>query len=197
MSRRYLPPILLAPLLTSCMSLPGSETEPSLHFDLPSPSANCSAGGTPLALTVAEVSPGLDSDRIARRAAATGEFTYLQDVRWVGRSAVVVEKALARDLECRGYTVLSGPQRRGSHDQLVCELRAFNLIDSGGRNAAEVGLSCLVFRQGAEDIAVVARGRSNVGTWSATSAVNALSDAYRQAVEKLLEPLPRQHAPDE
>lgn len=178
--------VILVSLLTACMTLPGSDAPVFSRYTLQGAQQNCSGGGTPLVLSVPRVNVGLDSDRIARRNADSGELSYLKDVRWADQAGVMVEQQLARDLECSGFTVLSSHHHKLGQPQLVCELRALNLIEKGGRDLAEAGLSCLLY--GAQgDTPIVANHQVSLATWNARSAVAAISQAYQQVFADLLQ----------
>ena len=180
--------ILLLGLLSACMTLPGSDAPVFDRYTLKGPEESCAGGGEPLVLAVARVNVGLDSDRIARIDSDTGEISYLKDVRWADQADIMVEQRLARDLECEGFTVLSSHHHKLGQDQLICELRALNLVRSGSVNEAEVGLSCLLYRDG-EELPVVTNQRVRLDRWSATSAVSAMSAAYQAALSELLDAL--------
>jgi ABC-type uncharacterized transport system auxiliary subunit len=175
-------------LLAACVSLPGSDSPAFSRYALQGPSGNCTEGGTPLVLSISRVNVGLDSDRIARRNAGTGEITYLKDVRWADKVGSMAEQRLAQDLECNGFTVLSGHYQKLGQPRLVCEVRALNLVIDGGSDQAEVGFSCLYYR-GEEDLPIVTSRRAGLTDWSAGSAVAAASDAYRLALADLLSAL--------
>lgn len=174
-------------LVAGCMTLPGSDNVISSRYKLSNEHASCNAGGAPLAVRVPRVNAGLDSDRIARRDKTSGEITYLANVRWAEEVRVIVEQQLAHDLECNGFTVISSHHHKLEHPQLVCEVRSFNLVHANTVNLAEVGLSCVFY--GVEEEAdkhFVARHESPVSDWSASSAVAAMSVAYRAVMEDLL-----------
>jgi ABC-type uncharacterized transport system auxiliary subunit len=174
-------------LVSGCMTLPGSDPDISSRYNLTSDSASCSSGGEPLAVRVPRVNVGLDNDRIARRDKTSGEITYLADVRWAEEAGVIVEQQLAHDLECNGFTVISSHHHKLEHAQLVCEVRSFNLVYNSSRDVAEVGLSCVLYGTADEtDKQFVARHESPVSEWSASSAVAAMSMAYRAVLEDLL-----------
>ena len=184
---KAIPAALLLLLLAGCISLPGSDFPDTSRYSLPVTNQGCTPGDTPLALRVPRVSAGLDSNRIARRNAATGEITYLKDVRWAEDVRVLVEQRLARDLECHGFTAVSSHHHTLDQSQLVCEVRAFNLVQEGSRDTAEVGLSCIYYGSGnAPDRPVVTMRDSAVTDWSAPAAVAAVSDAYELALADLL-----------
>jgi hypothetical protein len=87
--------------------------------------------------------------------------------------------------------VLTSHRQTLSQDQLVCEVRALNLVDRGGEHSAEVSLSCLYSRAATrEDMAIHARGQSTLQSWSADHATAAVSDAYGQALAALVAALP-------
>jgi ABC-type uncharacterized transport system auxiliary subunit len=170
------------------MTLPGSDTPVTSRYVLSGPGQVCSStAGDPIAVSVTRANAGLDTERIARRNAQTGEVTYLRGVRWADQATALVEQRLAQDLECGGFTVLSGHRHRLGHQQLVCEIRALNLVDYRDRDEAEVGLSCLFFRAGGEsDLPFVSTHRSDLADWSADSAVTAMSRAYQSVLDDLL-----------
>jgi ABC-type uncharacterized transport system auxiliary subunit len=169
------------------MTLPGSDTSVPSRFNLQGPQERCDAGGDALVLSVTTVNAGLASDRIARRDITTGELTYLKDVRWATEVARLAEQRLARDLECNGFTVLSSHHHRLGQAQLVCEVRALNLVRDGDRDAAEVGLSCLHYPAGgAAERPFVSQQRNSLETWTAASAVAAISRAYQSVFDELL-----------
>ena len=188
---RLLPACLLCLLLPACMTLPGSDTSAPSRYMLQGPGGACDPGEKPLALSVVKVSAGLNTDRIARREERSGEYTYLKGVRWVDQAGAMLEQRLAADLECRGYTVLTSHHHKLSHDQMICEVRALNLVDGAGSNEAEVGLSCVYFRAGdTDEVTLRAYHRSRLRSWSADNAVAATSDAYQQVLSDILDALP-------
>ena len=190
-TRRALAGMALPLALSACVSLPGSETNPPSRYMLNGSGDDCESGERPLSLSVVKVGVGLDTDRIARRDARSGQYTYLKDVRWIDDVDVMVEQRLAADLECRGYAVLTGHHHKLSHDQMVCEVRALNLVEDNGTDTAEVGLSCLYFKAGGrEELALRAQHSRRLDNWSAADAVAATSDAYRQVLADLVEKLP-------
>jgi ABC-type uncharacterized transport system auxiliary subunit len=179
--------LLLATLLTGCMTLPGSDTPIASRFNLQGPQERCDAGGEALVLTVPTVNVGLGSDRIARRDIATGELSFLKDVRWAAEVDRLMEQRLARDLECNGFTVLSSHHHGLGQAQLVCEVRALNLVRDGDRNAAEVGLSCLYYPAGGgAERPFVSLQRESIDRWTAASAVAGISRAYQAVLGELL-----------
>jgi ABC-type uncharacterized transport system auxiliary subunit len=140
---------------------------------------------------VIKVNAGLGTDRIARRDDLTGEITYLKQVRWTDTLGLMLEQRLAADLECRGYTVITSHHRRLSSDQLVCEVRALNLVTGAGGDSAEVGLSCVYFTaETGKELALKSHHQSQLRSWRADDAVAAASDAYRQVFAELLTELP-------
>lgn len=164
-------------LLGACMTLPGSGTPPTSRYLLRDVPGDCSAGDSALNLSVVRASAGLNSERIARRDAASGEITYLSGVRWADQLPLLLEQQLARDLECRGFAVITGHQRALGQPRLVCEVRAFNLLEDGS-DQAEAWLSCMFYRDNGEQQSLSSRHRIALGRWNADSAVAALSDAY-------------------
>ncbi|MEP5763646.1 MAG: ABC-type transport auxiliary lipoprotein family protein [Halieaceae bacterium] len=189
MTKRVLA-FLAVSLLAACMSLPGSNSTPAARYMLSGKDANCSDGERPLSLTVTTVGAGLDSDRIARRNADTGEFYYLKGVSWIEATDSMVEQRLAADLECSGYTVITSHHRMLRQDQLVCEVRALNLLQSKGQNEAEVALSCVLFAVGSESLSLRVQQSAKLERWSTGAAVAALSRAYQQAFAELAARLP-------
>ncbi len=179
--------LLLAPasVLVACMSLPGSDTPAASRYLLTSTDSGCNAGGKPLSLSVLRVNAGLDTDRIARLDADSGQLSYLKDVRWADQLGLMMEQQLAADLECRGFSVMSGHRHRLGQPRLLCEVRAFNLLEDD-RDLAEVALSCMYSRDG-EDRSIIARHRAPLQRWSADAAVAALSEAYRAALDELVD----------
>jgi ABC-type uncharacterized transport system auxiliary subunit len=178
-------------LLSACISLPGSEDVPPVRYMLQPAGSDCAHGQTPLGLSVVKVGSGLNTDRIARRDASTGKFTYLKEVRWVDRTGSMMEQRLAEDLECRGYTVITSHRSRLSHAELVCEVRAMNLVRDSSGDSAEVALSCFYFDPGTKsEIALQASGSGALQSWSAPQAAAAASAGYRQTFDKLVSQLP-------
>jgi ABC-type uncharacterized transport system auxiliary subunit len=183
----------VALLVAGCVSLPGlpgSDKVPPRRYLLQPAVDQCTAGDRAISLSIVKVGAGLNTDRVARRDARTGAFTFLKDVRWVDRTAAMLEQRLAEDLECRGFVVVTSHHSRLDHDQLVCEARAMNLVADAGRDRAEVSLSCLLFRDAASELAIQAAGSSDLSSWSADAAANAMSSAYRRAFEEMLAGLP-------
>lgn len=181
---------LAVSLLSACMTLPGSGATPAGRYMLQGNDASCSGGDRPLSLTVTTVGAGLDSDRIARRNADSGEFSYLKGERWIEPTDSLVEQRLAADLECNGYTVITSHHRMLKQDQLVCEVRALNLLQSGGQNQAEVALSCVLFAVGSEPLSLRVEQSAKLERWSTGAAITALSKAYQQAFSELEAKLP-------
>ena len=178
-------------LLPACMTLPGSEAGTTSRYLLKGPAGECETGAAPLALSIVRVNAGLDTSRIARRDAHSGEYSYLKNVRWVEEVAAMMEQRLATDLECRGYIVLTSHHSKLSYDRLVCEVRSLNLVEGRGGDRAEVGLSCVYFRAGAkQDIAIRSHHSSDLRSWSANDAVAATSDAYQRVFSELADALP-------
>lgn len=172
--------------LAGCVSLPGSDSVPSARYTLNPAAENCVPGGAPLGLSISKLGAGLDSDRIARREAGSGEITYLGNVRWVERTDQMLEQRLAADLECRGHTIITSHHNTLSHDQLVCEVRDFNLVANGSRNAAEVALSCVLFvASGDGDVNIRSYHSTPLSRWSADSATAALSTSYKLVLEDI------------
>jgi ABC-type uncharacterized transport system auxiliary subunit len=190
---------LLAPgltlfLLSACVELPGADSGTTTRYMLQSAtsgSGSCDSPGATLNLSVVKVNAGLETDRIARRNASTGEITYLKQVRWIDTVGLMTEQRLAADLECRGFTVITSHHRRLNYDQLVCEVRALNLVAGDGGNKADVGLSCVYSRAGTgEERAVKSRHQSPLRSWSADDAVTAASEAYQHVFTELLTKFP-------
>ena len=177
--------VALLALLSACMTLPGSDTPAFSRYTLQGPEKACDSGGEPLVLSVARANVGLDSDRIARRNTDTGEISYLKDVRWADQAGILVEQQLARDLECQGFTVLSSHHHKLGQRRLICELRALNLVESGDRDSADVGLSCMLYGPDA-DTPFVSSHQVPLARWSARSAVAATSEAYRKVLADLV-----------
>jgi ABC-type uncharacterized transport system auxiliary subunit len=182
-------------LLPGCVELPGADSGTTTRYTLQGTSSgleSCDPPTATLKLSVVKVNAGLETDRIARRDARTGEITYLKQVRWIDTVSAMMEQRLAADLECRGYTVITSHHRRLSYDQLVCEVRALNLVAGAGGDQAEVGLSCIYFKAGTpEELALRSRHQSRLHSWRADDAVAAASDAYQQVFAELLTKLPR------
>ncbi len=185
MSKQLLMGLALVSLL-GCVSLPGSDTTPSARYTLNSTTDNCGGPGTPLGLSVAKLGVGLDTDRIARRDSGTGEMTYLGNVRWVEPAGRMLEQRLANDLECKGYTIITSHHNTLSHDQLVCEVRAFNLIADAGNDGAEVGLSCVLFvASGDGDKNIRTLHKTTLSSWRASSATAAMSASYQRVLQDI------------
>ena len=137
-----------------------------------------------LSSKVVAVNAGLDTERIARRNAATSEITYLKGVRWADELGPMLEQRMAQDLECAGYTVHSGHYHKLGQFQLICEVRAFNLVDNG-TDSAEAWLSCIYYGE-ESDRPLVSRQQRPLGRWDAASAVAAISAAYRAALAEII-----------
>ncbi|MCZ6831027.1 MAG: ABC-type transport auxiliary lipoprotein family protein [Gammaproteobacteria bacterium] len=173
-------------LLAACVSLPGEDAEPADRYMLKGPEPNCASGGPPLILSIIKVSSGLNTDRIARRDAATGQFTYLQGVRWVDRIGSMLEQRLAKDLECKGYSVITSHHAQLNNDQLVCEVRALNLVQSSGNNSAEVSLSCVKFNnRGKQQDTILSSHTSPLRSWGINDAMTAMAESYALVLEDL------------
>ncbi len=170
--------------LSACVSLPGEDAEPAARYMLKGPEHNCVAAGPPLLLSIIKVASGLDTDRIARRDTATGQFTYLQGVRWVDRSGGMLEQRLASDLECKGYTVITSHHAQLRNRQLVCEVRALNLVQSRGSDSAEVTLSCVLFDDARkQQDTILASHSSPLRRWGINDAMVAMAESYAQVLE--------------
>lgn len=178
--------LLLAPLalLAACMTLPGSDTPATSRYLLTNAQAGCETGGTPISLSVLRVNAGLDNDRIARLDARSGQLSYLKDVRWADQLGRLLEQQLATDLECRGFAVMSGHRHSLGQPRLLCEVRAFNLVQDN-RDQADVALSCVLQEDGS-DRSIITRHREPLARWSADAAVAALSEAYGRALDDLV-----------
>lgn len=179
-------PLLLAPLalLVACMTLPGSDTPATSRYLLTNTQAACEAGGSPISLSVLRVNAGLDNDRIARLDARNGQLSYLKDVRWADQLGRLLEQQIATDLECRGFAVMSAHRRSLGQPHLLCEIRAFNLIQDN-LDQADVALSCVLQEDGS-DRSIISRHREPLARWSADAAVAALSEAYGRALDDLV-----------
>jgi ABC-type uncharacterized transport system auxiliary subunit len=186
--------LCLIPFLAGCLSLPGSGNDPIVRYGLQTSDLSCNTGRGTLGLSIAKLGSGLDTDRVARRNANSGEITYLQSVRWVDRVGVMLEQRMAADLECLGHTVITSHHSKLNHDNLVCEVRAFNLLVDGSNDMAEVGLSCVLFvAAGDGDINIQSRHSSPMHSWSASSATAAIGSSYEKVLQELakrLEPQP-------
>ena len=187
---KLLPCGLTLMLLSACVELPGADSGTTTRYMLQSAnngSGSCTSPTASLHLSVVKVGAGLDSDRIARRDAGTGEITYLKNVRWVDSVGVMLEQRLAADLECRGYTVITSHHRRLSQDQLICEVRALNLVADAGGNQAEVGLSCIFIKAGVSgELTLKSHHQSPLRSWRANDAATAASNAYQQVFADIL-----------
>ena len=177
--------LTLLGLLSACMTLPGSDSPTVSRYLISGPDRSCESGGEPLSLSVVNVNAGLDNDRIARRDANSGEITYLKDVRWADQLGPLLEQQMAKDLECAGFAVLSGHHHRLGQKQMICEARAFNLVQNG-RDAAEVYLSCLFYRGKDDQVSLVIKQTADLDRWNADAAVAALSAAYASAMDELI-----------
>ena len=181
----------IAGALGACVSLPGSETPVSDRYLLQGPTASCQeANRQTINLSVSGLSAGLDNNRVARRDAASGEMTYLKSVNWIAEAGPMMEQRLAADLECAGYTTITSHHRSLGNNQLVCEVRAFNLVSDAAGESAEVALSCLYFRAGdTEGQGLRHSATRTLIDWSASSAITAMSNAYQQVLADLLQDL--------
>ena len=178
--------LCLPVLLSACVSLPGEDADPATRYMLQGPGQQCSAAGKPLALSIIKVSSGLDTDRVARRNASSGEMTYLQGVRWVERVGGMMEQRLAMDLECAGYAVITSHHSHLDNDKLVCEVRALNLVQAGGADTADVSLSCVQFRaHGKTQNTILVSRSSPLRSWSANNAMTAMSRSYATVFKDL------------
>ena len=172
--------------LSACVSLPGEDEEPAARYMLNGPDQDCSSEGKPLILSIIKVSSGLDSERIATRDASTGQFTYLQGVRWVDRSGIMLEQRLAKDLECKGFSVITSHHAQLNNNQLVCEVRALNLVQSSDGNRAEVALSCIKFHShGKKQDAIMASHSTPLRSWGINEAMDAMAESYARVLEEL------------
>lgn len=188
--RRRFPAIalvaLLALLLAACVNLPGSDASAPVRYRLQGPDQPCVPAQRSLALRVVQVAAGLDSDRIAQVRSDTGAFSYLGDRRWVSAAGTMVEQRLAADLECRGIAVQTGHRVPAGTSQLLCELRALNLVESPQGRTAEVALSCTYRASGdAPGRALLPSARVPLETWSAAAAMGAFNAAYRDVFDDL------------
>lgn len=191
---RVLAPALCL-FLSACVSIPGENIDPAARYMLKGPDENCTGSGPTLVLTVIKVSSGLDTDRVARRDAASGQFTYLQGVRWVDRSAGMLEQRLARDLECRGYSIITSHHAQLHNTRLVCEVRALNLVQTGGGDSAEVGLSCVKFLSGGkQQETILASHTTPLRSWSTSNAMAAMAESYASVLDGLVSGLDQEQA---
>jgi ABC-type uncharacterized transport system auxiliary subunit len=182
---RVLAPALCL-LLSACVSIPGENVDPAARYMLKGPDENCTSGGPTLVLSVIKVSSGLDTERVARRDAASGQFTYLKDVRWVDHSGRMLEQRLATDLECKGYSVITSHHAQLHNTRLVCEVRALNLVQAGGGDSAEVGLSCVKFMSGGkQQDTIQASHATPLRSWSTNNAMAAMADSYARVLGEL------------
>jgi ABC-type uncharacterized transport system auxiliary subunit len=176
--------IAMSLLLSACVTLPGEDAQPADRYMLNGPQQDCVGGGTPLILSIIKVSSGLNSDRIARRDVASGEFTYLQGVRWVDHSGNMLEQRLAKDLECKGYAVITSHHAQANNAQLVCEVRALNLMQAAGSDSAEVALSCVEFNSaGQEQNAILSSHSTPLRSWGIHDAMTAMAQSYARVLE--------------
>jgi ABC-type uncharacterized transport system auxiliary subunit len=183
--------VLLAALSGGCLTLPGSDTPTPNRYALQGPAQACVAGERAIAVSVVQVAAGLDTDRIARVRESTGEFNYLRDLRWVDSAGAMMEQRLAADLECRGFVVQTGHRTRAGQSELLCELRALQLQDTGESNQAVVALSCMYRGDKGAERALVESAREPLARWNATAAVQALGVAYAAVFENLFAALTR------
>lgn len=175
--------VAMSLMLSACVTLPGEELEAADRYMLNGPQQNCVSGSTPLILSVIKVSSGLGSDRIARRDAASGKFTYLQGVRWVDQSGTMLEQRLASDLECRGYAVVTSHHAQINNAQLVCEVRALNLVQTAAGDSAEVALSCLRFNSaGQRQDSILSSHSTALRSWEIQDAMAAMAESYAQVL---------------
>jgi len=181
----------LAALSGGCFTLPGSDNATPNRYALQGPAQTCVAGQRPIAVSVVQVAAGLDTDRIARVQDSTGEFNYLRDLRWVDSAGAMMEQRLAADLECRGFVVQTGHRTRVGQRELLCELRALQLQDTGESNQAVVALSCIYRGDEGAERALVESAREPMAQWNATVAVQALGAAYAAVFEKLFAAMTR------
>jgi ABC-type uncharacterized transport system auxiliary subunit len=168
-----------------CLALPGSEGNTPSRFALQGPAQSCVAGSRVLAVSIGQVAAGLNNDRIARIQQATGEFSYLRDVRWVDSAGPMMEQRLASDIECRGFVVHTGHRTRAGQSELLCELRALELQETSDGNQAVVTLSCTFLGDNGAGQALVESAAEPLSRWSATAAVKALGTAYAAVFENL------------
>ncbi len=176
MTRKLLPAALVL-TLGGCVTLPGSDTPATTRYQLQDAAGDCLAAKASLSLSVVRANAGLETERIARRDAGSGEITYLAGVRWADQLPSLLEQQLARDLECSGFAVMTGHHKTLGQSRLVCEVRAFNLVENGS-DRAEAWLSCMYYPAEGEPRALVSRHSAALASWSADSAVAALSTAY-------------------
>jgi ABC-type uncharacterized transport system auxiliary subunit len=177
--------LLVTILMGGCLALPGSEGNTPSRFALQGPDQSCVAGNRALAVSIGQVAAGLNNDRIARIHEATGEFSYLRDVRWVDSAGSMMEQRLASDMECRGFVVQTGHRTRAGQSELLCELRALELQETRDGNQAVVTLSCTFWGNGGAGQALVESAAEPLSRWSATAAVQALGTAYAAVFENL------------
>ena len=176
----------LVMFLAGCVSLPGENATAAAQYMLKGPDMDCSSGGKPLSLSVIKVSSGLDSDRIARRDRSSGQFSYLQGVRWVDSAGAMLEQRLASDLECKGFAVITSHHTQLNNDQLVCEVRALNLLAAGGSNSAEVALSCVLFKHSEhEQVTRLSSHSSPLRSLEIDDAMDAMANSYAQVLEDI------------
>lgn len=176
--------------LAACVSLPGSNSGAQGRYLLQAAGGSCERGERALSLTVVKASAGLDTDQIARRDENTGAVSYLQGVRWIEPVPEMLEQRLAADLECRGYSVITSHHRTLGHEQLVCEIRAFNLAQNGAADQAEVALSCVLFAGGEVKASLITEHTVALQRWSEAAAMSGFNQAWQQVFADLSARLP-------
>lgn len=185
-----LPVLVVFFLLAGCVSLPGSEETVPLRYTLQAPTTDCTRGTEPLGLGVAQVASGLATDRIAIVDQSSAEMSYLKDLRWVDNAGAMLQQRLASDLECRGRVVQTSHRARAGRDNLVCEVRALNLVRNTAGDQASIALSCLFRSMDGRELAMLPSARVPLNRWSGDAAVRALGTAYARMFEQLSEQLP-------
>jgi ABC-type uncharacterized transport system auxiliary subunit len=182
-------PALAVSLLASCVTLPGDEDSVPVRHALQGPDTACERGADLLGLRVVQAAPGLASDRIAVMDGASGEISYLKDLRWAETSTLLLQQRLATDLECRGRVVQTVAGSGTARDKLVCEMRAFNLVRTSTGDEASVALSCLLHRADGGESSLLPAARVPLSGWNTGSAMRALDAAYGRMFDQLADGL--------
>jgi ABC-type uncharacterized transport system auxiliary subunit len=190
---KYIPVIsagLLIILLGGCVDLPGSDPTEVNRFALLGPQGSCSHGKHALALSIVSVGSGLENDRVAQLNEQTGELTYLKGLRWAQSLGSMLEQRMAADLECAGFIVQTGHHSRLGRSQLLCEVRALNLVTAVSVNKADVAISCLYQESNSlPERALIESARVPLEHWSKKEAMRGLSQAYQQTFQSLVQEL--------
>lgn len=174
-------------LLSACLSLPDQQQNMQQHFNLKAANSACKNSQSEIIkLTITNVATGLNNDRVIQLSNQTGEVVYLRNMRWPNELQTVVQQRLAADLEKAGFSVITSHYQFASSKQLLCEVRALNLISDGSQNQAHFALSCNLLSKGKQSLKNIKVNQlSHIDQLSSVSINQALSESYNLGFDQL------------